>query len=387
MVARLGAISAAALAVNLSQPALTQAVAKLERLLGRPLFDRRPGGMVPTEAGALLAGRVDRATDLLAEASRRARAAPLAHAARHLTMAQLRAALALERAGSYVLASRATAISEPSLHRAVGELEALLGVALLVRDGRAVRATPAAGKFVRPARLALAELRAMLDELAALDEAGGGRMRVGALPLARAGVLPRATAGFCAAHPSARVHIVEGPYDELLNDLLGGEIDLLVGALRDPCPSPELVQVALFEDSLFVVAAANHALAGTASIRPADTLDSRWVIGAPGVPLRARWEAWFAADGLPAPLPAVDCSSVIAIRGLLLEGGWLTLLSPDQFRIERAAGLLAPIGGALPGSLRAIGITTRLHWQPTRMQRAFLAALHAAGTSRLPQIE
>ena len=44
-------LSRAAEAVFLSQPAVTQAVAKLERELGQPLLERVGSGVVPTAAG------------------------------------------------------------------------------------------------------------------------------------------------------------------------------------------------------------------------------------------------------------------------------------------------------------------------------------------------
>src|SRR5664279_4649996 len=50
-----GSMSAAAEVVSLSQPALTQGLAKLEAQLGAALFDRRADGMLPTEAGRALA--------------------------------------------------------------------------------------------------------------------------------------------------------------------------------------------------------------------------------------------------------------------------------------------------------------------------------------------
>ncbi|RBG51258.1 LysR family transcriptional regulator, partial [Xanthomonas oryzae pv. oryzae] len=56
-----GSINAAAPQVNLSQPALTQAVARLEQQLGVRLFDRHPGGMLATEATQLLVPRIERA--------------------------------------------------------------------------------------------------------------------------------------------------------------------------------------------------------------------------------------------------------------------------------------------------------------------------------------
>lgn len=49
-----GNFGRAAHALNLSQPALTKSIQALERTLGVRLFDRRPGGVVPTKFGQLV---------------------------------------------------------------------------------------------------------------------------------------------------------------------------------------------------------------------------------------------------------------------------------------------------------------------------------------------
>ena len=53
-IVRLGSVSAAAQAVSISQPAITQGLSKLERQLGISLFDRKPEGMEATKAKRLL---------------------------------------------------------------------------------------------------------------------------------------------------------------------------------------------------------------------------------------------------------------------------------------------------------------------------------------------
>jgi len=50
----------AALALNLTQPALTRSIQALEATLGLPLFDRMPGGVEPTRLGALLLEKGER---------------------------------------------------------------------------------------------------------------------------------------------------------------------------------------------------------------------------------------------------------------------------------------------------------------------------------------
>lgn len=51
-----GGFTAAATALGISQPSVSQAVRSLERELGTALFERRPGGTRPTAAGAALLG-------------------------------------------------------------------------------------------------------------------------------------------------------------------------------------------------------------------------------------------------------------------------------------------------------------------------------------------
>jgi DNA-binding transcriptional LysR family regulator len=60
--------SRAADALALTQPAVSQQVAALERQLGLLLLDRGPGGPAPTEAGALLLAHADAIAERLAQA-------------------------------------------------------------------------------------------------------------------------------------------------------------------------------------------------------------------------------------------------------------------------------------------------------------------------------
>jgi hypothetical protein len=90
-----GSMSAAAEQVSLSQPALAQAVGKLERHLEVRLFERRAAGMRPTMAGIAWIIRTERALRYLTQGvrlvRRSARLAPLAHIERRVSMVQLRA--------------------------------------------------------------------------------------------------------------------------------------------------------------------------------------------------------------------------------------------------------------------------------------------------------
>ena len=361
-VVELGSVSLAARAVNLTQPAVTQGIAKLEAQLGLPLFARQPGGMVALEPAERLKPRIDAALRLIGS--------------NRVTAAQVRAVVALARGGSYAAAAVATGVAEPSLHRAVGDLGLALGQRLVDRRGRGVMLTRAGTVLAQRLRLALAELRQGLEDLADLRGQEGGRILVGAMPLSRARLIPDAIARFRTDFPLVDISVHEGSHAELVGPLRDGEIDLMVGALRDPAMALDLTQRPLFEDRPTILARRGHALAAGWD---ADALRRYpWILPPEGTPLRQLWQAMFAALGGDLPAVPIECGSVMTIRQLLVGGEYLTLLSHDQLALELEAGLLIDIGPA-PGAIsRTIGLTTRADWRPTRLQQQFMAAIDQA---------
>jgi DNA-binding transcriptional LysR family regulator len=370
----LGSLSLAAARTGLSQPALTQGLAKLERQLGQPLFDRRAGGLRPTMAGTALAVRVEAALAHLATGARvRGPARGFARPDLLMTATQLGAFLAVADGGGFASAAQRTGSAQPSLHRAVRDLEEVLGVPLAERSGRGITITAAGRRLARAARLAAAELAAALAELAPPEHPE--RILIGAMPLSRALIVPRATAALLADAPRARVLVQEGSWRELVEPLLDGVIDLMVGALRDP-PPPGLHQEPLVEDRLIVVGRAGHPLADGPAPDRERLRACGWITGPPDTPLRRYWQALFADGALP-PAP-VECGSVMTIRGILGQSDLLTLLSPDQVALELASGLLCQIGEAPPQGRRVIGVVTRAGWRPAGLQARFLDLLRRA---------
>jgi LysR family transcriptional regulator, regulator for genes of the gallate degradation pathway len=364
-IGRLGSISAAAQAINITQPAITQALAKLEVQLDQILFERQPGGMVATPAAIVIIPRIEAAMDHIASS--------------RVTMVQVRALISLAGAGSYAGAAGATGLASPSLHRAVADVSVALRRVLVARRGKGIALTDQGRRTVRAFRLARAELDAGLTELAALQGLETGRISIGAMPLARARLLPAAVASFYAAYPDVGVSVVEGSFGELVEPLRDGELDLLIGALRDPSPGDDLVQRALFEDRPVILGRVGHPAMSQFESKQGGGIPELaqypWIVPAPGTPLRAQWERMFLDAGAAPPNVPIECGSVITIRQILRSSDFLTLLSPDQVAVELEAGWLTKICDAPAGLVRTIGITTRTDWRPTARQSAFLEEL------------
>jgi len=366
-IAELGTMNAAAIAVNLTQPAITQALARIEAQLGALLFDRRHDGMAPTEVAALLVPRI--------------RAAIGHVASPHVTMARMRALIALADSGSYIGASALTGLSAPSLHRAVTDLSLAIRRPLVERRGKMVILTEAGMRMARAFRLARVELETGLAELDALKGHETRRIAIGAMPLSRARVLPEAVNRFLRRHPRIKLSIVEGSRAELIEPLRNGAIDMMVGALREPLLEPDCVQRPLFDDLPAVIGRAGHPLQG-ADPALSDLAAFPWVMAAPGAPLRDQWERMFASGGGQLPPVPVESGSVMIIRQLLIDSDFLTLLSPDQIAVELEAGWLVRIAELPAGLGRTIGITTRASWRPTLVQQAFIAELETSVSER-----
>lgn len=381
-VTRLGSAGAAAHEIGLSQPAVTHALHKLEGEIGGRLFDRGPGGSQPTKAGRILHRRVERMLRQAELGVAEARAgAPLRPAAggeaRRLTDAQVRAHLAVAEHGAFRAAAQALDLAEPTLQRAARDLEGVIGARLYRRTPQGMAASGAGLALAGRLRLALYEIDQALDELAAEQDATGGRVSAGCLPLMPKPVLARTVGQLLTVYPTVRMELREGAHETLVAALRNGDLDVVVGALRSPRLSGDLVERALFTDPHVVVVRAGHPLAQAERVSEADLARYPWVAPERNTPRRAFVEDLFAR--LPErPRIVAETSSLTLMTALLMESQCLTLVSQAQAVREFSAIGLSVLPIRLGAPDRVVGVTIRRDWLPTVVQRRFLTLLRQA---------
>lgn len=390
-VARYGSVRTATSKVNLSQPAVSQAVSSVERAIGEALFDRSARGMFPTEAGKLFARRIDRAIRYLksgaqaiaANKSPRAPAAPLLD--RLATTIQLRSLVEVIEHGGYASAARHLGVTQPNVHRAISDLEKVAGWPLFRPSRFGSTPTPEALVLARCTNLAFREIDLALEELRELRGLQDGSVVIGALPLLRTQILPIAVTRLLSRYPDANVRIVEAPYGEQLNRLRHGRIDLLLGALRNPPPSADLQQEELFQEPLSIVVRAGHSLLKNPAPTAAHLVQLEWIAPQSLTPAGTHFASFFQRHGLPLPRRIIECSSFITTRDLLVRSNRAALLSASQIHYEMLAGELEIAVAKIPGTERPIGVCTRSDWSPTKIQSHFLSLIRAiAGESTTP---
>ena len=367
-VADTGSVTEGATLCNLSQPAVTQALGKLERETGAALFDRTRQGFFLTERGRLLVRRIRRAFNLLdpalSDISPRVRLTA--------TTAQLRCLIAVTEVQNFTLAARNLGLAQPTVHRAITQLEQEASQSLFERARFGLIATRTCRSLVRAARLAFAELDQADADLAELDGQEVGSIVVGALPLSRSVILPRALIDFRNQRPRQPVKVIDGPYNDLLAGLRRGDIDVILGALRDPLPIEDVVQEWLFDDRLAILAGNHHPLAARRNLLPADLAHYMWVVPRTGTPSRTQFDRVFKVSENLAPQSILEIGSILLMREILNQSDHLGCISAQQAEAEIAHGLLTHLDVQADWTGRPIGLTFRANWEPTRAQALLL---------------
>jgi LysR family transcriptional regulator, regulator for genes of the gallate degradation pathway len=372
-VADCGSVSKASALLFRAQSAVTRSIHELERELGIDLFERRAQGMLLTEFGRALLRRAKAAHAELERArrdlavgigpKRKLRNAPLFS----LFVTELRLQAFVELTEQHHMRSVAErlGITQPAVSLAVRSLEESIGVQLFTRTAMGMAPTEAGAMLALRVKRALAELRTVAAEIAALNGITQGRVTVGALPLGRTRLLPGAIAQMLRKHPGLQVATMEGSFESLAASLRSGDVDFILGALRPADYASDLTGTPIVTDQLALVARSGHPLASRKRIRLADVAGMDWVLPRVGAPTRDLFEKVLVRRGFDSPRVAVETSDLALLRGILLETDLLTAISPRQLHYELAAGLLTELRIPLPETERVIGITMRSDSHPS----------------------
>lgn len=374
--ARSGRIAAAASVIGLSQPALTQAIAGVEKWAGIQLFDRTADGLRLTEPGDILRHRVERGLRRLEQGVLMTGAPRLA--GHKVTLAQIHALIAAVEQGGFRPAARKLGLQASSISRSCRDLQETLKVPLFGPARSGMRASHRAEELARLMRLALAEIVQARHDLNIWRGRMTGRLAVGSLPLAQASIIPRALARFVREFPMVECSVVDGYYASLARALRRADIDMIVGALRGADLPEDLVQTKLFLDPLAVVARGGHPLAEEEEVTLQDLDRFGWIAPRSGAPARAYFEQLVSRaekDAVDRTAP-VETGAHSVVRGLLRETDRVTLISLSQVQDEIEHGLLTALNITLPHSERSIGYTVREDWLPGLPHRRFLEILH-----------
>lgn len=247
-----------------------------------------------------------------------------------MELRQLEYFVAVVEERSFTRAAERERVAQPAVSAQIRRLERQVGQALLTRSSRDVRLTQAGIAFLPHARAALAAVRAArraVDEVAGLIR---GAVAIGTVtlhPVDIAGLI----ADFHAQYPGVEITLATDNSDALLAKLADGRLDLAIVSLGLDEHPPGLDVHTVTDEAVVAAVAADHPLAGRATL-PVAELSGYPLISLPvGTGLRTRLDSACARAGITAKV-ALEATSPLELADLGAHGLGIAILPESMAR-------------------------------------------------------
>lgn len=203
----------------------------------------------------------------------------------NVELKNLRYLVEVVRQGSFSRAAAALFATQPTISKAIGQLEAGFGARLLERGRRGVRLTSEGEVVFRRAQTMLAERDGMQNDLDELRGLRQGELRLGLPPMGSNVLFAPLFAQFRHSHPHVDIRLTEQGSRHLEEALLSGEIELAASLL----PVSETFEwESVHDESMVALLPRDHALADKEHLQLEDLREEPQVL----------FESGFALDSI-----------------------------------------------------------------------------------------
>jgi LysR family transcriptional regulator of gallate degradation len=364
--------------LNISQSSLSRCIAEVEGTLSQRLFQRGWTGMEPTSQGEVviahcrrMISHIDAAQKALSTSG--ARVGDLSH---HLAWDLLSAVGAVRATGSVSAAAEYLEKSQPDISRALAKIAAAIGRPPFQRTRTGMQATSDAAILSDLHAKLLIDVMTLPEQLEALSGEVMGRVSVGLLPFSEQDIVVKAFGEMLSRHRHVRLQAVTGSYAALVDGLRQGELDFVVGPLRNPPPYDTLEEMRLYDEFFAVVASSDHPMT---RIKPTliELAQLNWVVAPHGTPTRRYFEELLIRKGLTPPAQTCEIVTFFLAEQMIIHSDAIGLLTYSDRKLSALRDGLKVLPVELPDNVRAIGLTYRKHQPLTVAQQTFMRILVA----------
>ncbi len=253
----------------------------------------------------------------------------------------------------------------------VKQLEARLGTALFVRQGRRLVLSPQ-GKLLLDYADRLLGLSSEAEAAVRGDDPRG-TLRLGTLESTAATRLPPVLARYHRAHPDVRIELVTGTSGALVTLVRRDEVE--AAFVAEPFDAHELAALPVFTEELALITPRGWGRVA----RARDIARATIIAFATGCSYRRRLEAWLGRGGI-APAHVMEFASYHAIVACVAAGAGIAVVPRSVVRVAGARNTVR-VHALPPEVARA---RTMLVWRPGHESAALraLRALLARGVPR-----
>jgi Transcriptional regulator len=278
-------------------------------------------------------------------------------------------------------AAEACNVSQPTLSSQIRKLEEELGVTLLERTNKRVDLTPTGSQILQHARRALFEASQMEDLARASRDPLIGPLKLGVIPTLAPYLMPLILKPLRQGYPGLTLELWEDQTRSLIDGLRNHRLDAAL--LATPPESPEITEIALFDEPLLAALPLNHRMAAARKITE-ESIAKELLVLADGHCLASQALAACGAknNALRRGLQgAMQASTVETLVNLVAAGYGATLLpalASDSFR--RREIIMLPLAGK---SSRTIRLASRPGFPRPQALRALEKVIKRAVSTAL----
>ena len=295
------------------------------------------------------------------------------------TLRQLTVFRTVAGSGSFTRAAHELGLTQPAVSLQVKQLEELLGVQLLERDGRKIGLTAAGQSVLDASRAIDTHLSTLEQTIAQLKGGVSGRLAVAGVTTTKY-VAPYLLGAFVNRYPRVKPVLTVTNRQSVLHRLKERQDDLV---LMGRVPTSIAVDAyPIVSNPLVVAAHPGHPLAADGRVEPEQLAHEPMLMREPGSGTRLAVEEFLGARGIT-PNVVMELGSGEAIKQAVMARLGIAVLSTHSLHLELAAGLIK--------LLPVDGFPIEKHWYAVALQgrrlrpvaQKFLQFLASEGAAQL----
>ncbi|MBT2320838.1 LysR family transcriptional regulator [Variovorax paradoxus] len=293
--------------------------------------------------------------------------------------------MAVDRHRSITRVAQQLSLAQPTVTRALADIEDIFMTPLFVRSRRGLEPTVAGEVVLARARLAVADNEALQQELRAVSGAGlQGRLRIGVIPYAATQTLDATWRHLFAQRPRIALLAHEDTTHKLVQAVRERTLDCAICRFSHDSTDNDLVQELLYrQEACVVVSKASAARVARQSALDISRLaEMDWIFPPSDTPIRQMIDAVFAGAGRTVPHPLLEAYAVRTVASAMQQlPRAVTVLPRDVAQAVAATGAAEVMPRPLPWSLPPVGLAWLRDSPKGAVIQALAAALRSAAAS------
>ena len=253
-----------------------------------------------------------------------------------ITLKQIDVFTAVAREGSVTKAAQWLHLTQSATSMALADLETQLGAKVFDRIGRRLQLNELGHRLLPLAQETVARAQEM-EDIAAGDLPGHGRLRIGASLTIGNYLMPQLIGNYLQANPQSEVALDVGNTRHVIESVRQFSCD--VGFIEGFCHDPDIEVLPWMEDELVIFANAAHPLALRKTLTATDFKGAHWILREAGSGTREVFDNAVAGK-FPDLHVRLELSHTEAIKGAVEAGIGIACASKLTLKEALSAGTI-----------------------------------------------